>query len=167
MPKYSRDAPESSRSCKARGSNLITHYKNAHEVGAAIKGMDLKRAKAYLQNVLAKKEAIPFKRHTGGRGRHAQGKNLHAPGSQVGWPVKTVAFFVDLLRNAEANAELSIGDFQTEDLVLWHVQVNRAPQRRRRIFRAHGRIGPFKRSPCHIEIILKEKGAQVRKNDKG
>lgn len=48
MPKYSRDAPESSKSCKARGSALRTHYKNAREVGAAIQGMDLKRAKAYV-----------------------------------------------------------------------------------------------------------------------
>lgn len=117
-----------------------------------------------MNNVLDYKEAIPFKRHTGGRGRHAQGKNLHAPGSQCGWPVKSVRFFVDLLRNAEANAELTIGDFSAEELEVWHVQVNRAAKRRRRTFRAHGRVGPYRACPCHIEIILKEKGNQVKKD---
>ena len=34
---------------------------------------------------------------------------------------------------------------------------------RRRTYRAHGRIGPYMASPCHIEVILTEKGDKVPK----
>ncbi len=57
---------------KSQGAHLRVHYKNSVEVAAAIRGMDVKRAKVYLNNVLLQKEAIPFKIFKGGRGRHAQ-----------------------------------------------------------------------------------------------
>lgn len=54
------------------------HYKNAVEVAAAIRGMDVERAKSYLNNVLEHKEAVPFKHFKGGRGRHAQVSRLYS-----------------------------------------------------------------------------------------
>lgn len=57
---------------KAQGAHLRVHYKNAVEVADAIRGMDVERAKQFLNNVLAHKEAVPFKHFKGGRGRHAQ-----------------------------------------------------------------------------------------------
>ena len=81
------------------------HFKNTVEVVHAIRGMKLERAKKYLDNVLEQKEAIPFQRFKGGRGRHAQAKNLKVPGSLVGWPKNAVKAVKSLLNNAEANAE--------------------------------------------------------------
>lgn len=40
----------------------------------AIKGMSLRRAQAFLDNVLAHKEAVPFTRYHGGVGRTGQGE---------------------------------------------------------------------------------------------
>lgn len=50
-----------------------------------------------------------------------------------------------------------------ENLVLEHVQVNKAPLGRRRSFRAHGRIIPYLSHPCHIELIATEVEKHVPK----
>lgn len=58
--------------CKARVANKRVHFKHCREIGAAIQGMQLTAAMNYLENVLEKKEAVPFRVFTGGCGRHAQ-----------------------------------------------------------------------------------------------
>ena len=58
--------------CKARVSNKRVHFKHCREIGNAIQGMGLTAALKYLENVLEKKETIPFRVFTGGVGRHAQ-----------------------------------------------------------------------------------------------
>jgi len=108
MPKWSVQKESGAKLAKARGSQLRVHFKNCREVGAAIKGMPLNKALTYLEDVLKHKQGVPFRRFAGGCGRHAQGKNLNAPGSQVGWPEKAVRYFIGLLKNAEANAEVSL-----------------------------------------------------------
>ena len=45
---------------------------NTHETAHTIKGMHLRRAVAYLKNVVNMKEIVPFRRYNGGPGRHAQ-----------------------------------------------------------------------------------------------
>ena len=84
------------------------HYKHCREIGAAIKGKTLAKARSYLENVLNFKDAIPFTKYTGGIGRHAVGKKYNAPGDKVGWPIKATKSFLDLLRNVEANAEVRL-----------------------------------------------------------
>jgi large subunit ribosomal protein L17e len=50
-----------------------------------------------------------------------------------------------------------------ETLIVKHVQVNQAPKGRRRTYRAHGRIGPYKSHPCHIELVLAAEDVQVER----
>merc|ERR1711953_177509 len=130
---------------KAKGSNLRVHFKNTRETAQAIKSMPLHRATKYLKNVVAHKEIVPFRRFMGGVGRHAQGR----------WPLKSAEFLLQLLKNAESNAEYK--GLDPDHLVIEHIQVNRAPKMRRRTYRAHGRINPYMSSPCHIEVVLVEK----------
>lgn len=91
---------------KARGTHLRIHFKHCREIGKAIQGRTVGKAKAYLEDVLQFKEAIPFTKYTGGIGRHAIGKKYKAPGDKVGWPLKATRTFIDLLRNIESNAEV-------------------------------------------------------------
>jgi large subunit ribosomal protein L17e len=49
-----------------------------------------------------------------------------------------------------------------DNLYISHIQVNRAMRQRRRTYRAHGRVNPYMSSPCHIELMLTEKGAPVK-----
>ena len=141
------------KSCKTRGSYLRVHFKNTRETAHAIARMPLRRATRYLKNVVNKKEIVPFKRFNGGVGRKAQAAVFKV--SQGRWPKKSAEILLDLLKNAESNADVK--GLDVDRLVIDHIQVNRAPKIRRRTYRAHGRINPYQSSPCHIELILSEK----------
>merc|ERR1711860_302222 len=158
---YSREPENPTKSCKARGSYLRVHFKNTHETAQAIKNMHIRKATRYLKDVLEKKQIIPFRRFSGGVGRKAQAK-AHGC-SQGRWPVKSATFLLQLLKNAESNADCK--GLDVDSLVIDHIQVNRAPYMRRRTYRAHGRINPYMSSPCHIEMILSEKEQVVPKQE--
>jgi len=122
--------------------------------------MSLKKAKKYLNDVLVHQRGIPFRRFNGGVGRSPQGNEFKW--TQVRWPRKSVKLILGLLQNAEANAEIK--NLDIDSLHVSHVQVNRAPKMRRRTYRAHGRINPYMSSPCHVELILTEKEAPIKKS---
>jgi len=159
--KYSREAENSTKSCKASGSDLRVHFKNTCVTAAALKKMSLKKAKKYLEDVLAHKQAIPFRFFNGCIGRHAQAKMTGA--TQCRWPTKSCTFLLHLLKNAESNAEVK--GLDVDALELFHIQVNRAQKQRRRTYRAHGRTNPYMSSPCHVEMILTEKERGVAKGE--
>ncbi|XP_072390973.1 large ribosomal subunit protein uL22-like [Diabrotica undecimpunctata] len=152
MGRYAREPENAAKTCKAKGSNLRVHFKNTCETANAIKKMSLKRAVAYLKNVTIQKECIPFRKFNGGVGRCSQAKQFGT--TQGRWPKKSAEFLLQLLRNAESNADYS--GLDVDRLVIEHIQVNRAASLRRRTYRAHGRINPYMSSPCHIELWLTE-----------
>ncbi|KAG4074163.1 hypothetical protein HA402_014368 [Bradysia odoriphaga] len=158
MGRYT-EPENATKSCKSRGSHLRVHFKNTHETAQAIKHMPLRRAQRYLKSVTEKKECVPFRRFNGGVGRCAQAKQFGT--TQGRWPKKSAEFLLQLLRNAESNADYK--GLDVDRLVIDHIQVNRAPCLRRRTYRAHGRINPYMSSPCHIEVILTEKEEVVAK----
>ncbi|CAA7387980.1 unnamed protein product [Spirodela intermedia] len=160
MVKYSREPGNPTKSAKAMGQDLRVHFKNTRETAHAIRKLPLGKAKRYLEDVIAHKQAIPFTRFCGGVGRTAQAKNRH-PNGQGRWPAKSAKFILDLLKNAESNAEVKGLDVDT--LYISHIQVNQAQKQRRRTYRAHGRINPYMSSPCHIELVLSEKEEAVQK----
>lgn len=80
----------------------------------------MKRAVAYLKNVIGMKECIPFRRFNGGVGRCAQAKQFGT--TQGRWPKKSAEFLLQLLRNAESNADY-IG-LDVDRLVVEHIQVS-------------------------------------------
>jgi large subunit ribosomal protein L17e len=158
MGKYSVSRDTASTAA-AKGAHLRVHFKNTRETANAIRGMNVAKAQKFLKNVLAKKQAIPFRHHTGGVGRKAQNKGLGT--SQVRWPEKSVKMVLDLLKNASSNADQK--GLDTKSLSVTHVQVNRAPKHRRRTYRAHGRINAYSGSPSHIEMVIGAKEKPVAK----
>merc|ERR1711974_330302 len=132
--RYALEPENPTKSVKAKGSNLRVHFKNTHETAQAIKGMKLTRAKAYLNAVLNHKECIPFRYYMGSTGRTAQAKQF---GTTTGrWPKKSCQYILQLLQNAESNAEVK--RLNVKQLVVSHIQVNMAQVMRRRTYRAHG-----------------------------
>lgn len=81
--------------------------------------MPLKRALAYLKNVIEQKECVPFRRFNGGVGRCAQAKQFGT--TQGRWPKKSAEFLLQLLRNAESNADYS--GLDVDRLIIGHIQV--------------------------------------------
>merc|ERR1711967_16513 len=144
MVKYAREPANSTKSAKAKCTDLRVHFKNTRESAMAIKKMGLLQAKQYLEDVLEHKRCIVFRRFCGGVGRAAQA-------------------ILYLLKNAEANAETKGLDI--DSLYVSHIQVNQAQKGRRRTYRAHGRINAYMSCPCHVELTLSEKEAPVAKND--
>jgi len=78
---------------------------NTRETAFAIRKLPLVKAKRYLEDVIVHKQAIPFRRFCRGVGRTAQAKNRHSNG-QGRWPAKSARFILDLLKNAESNADV-------------------------------------------------------------
>lgn len=69
--------PVSPEACvKAKASSVKVKFKNILETANAIRGLSVKRAEAYLKNVMARKECVPFKRFKGGIGKCAQAKQF-------------------------------------------------------------------------------------------
>ena len=159
MVKYSREASNPSKSCKAMGVDLRVHFKNTYETAQAIKGMSLLKAQTYLENVVEKKQCIPFRKFKGCISRTPQAMEFKT--TQGRWPVKSCKVLLGLLKNAESNAEFK--NLDTEKLIIKHIQVSAAQQGRRRTYRAHGRIGPYMSCPSHIEMILEEEEEAVEK----
>jgi large subunit ribosomal protein L17e len=139
-------------------------FQNTRETAQAIKGLALVKAKRYLEDVLAHKQAIPFRRFCGGVGRTAQAKSRHSNG-QGRWPVKSATFLLGLLKNEQGciitrilsslrrttcNMDdlvltlimpyMQVKGLDVDTLTISHIQVNQAQRQRRRTYRAHGRI---------------------------
>ncbi|CAG5125004.1 unnamed protein product [Candidula unifasciata] len=129
MTRYAKEHENPTKSAKACGSYLRVHFKNTRETAQAIKHIHLKLANRFSKNVIGQKEC------------------------------KSAEFLLQLLKNAESNAEFK--GLSTEHLVVEHIQVNAAPKMRRRTYRAHGRINPYMSHPCHIEVVLAEKETAV------
>ncbi|KAF6757410.1 Rapamycin-insensitive companion of mTOR, N-term-domain-containing protein [Ephemerocybe angulata] len=144
----------------ARGEYLRTHFKNMREVAAALSGMKLQKAYAYLADVGDHNRVIPFRRFAGGVGRTGQAKEFKA--TQGRWPEKSIKFITRLLKNAESNADAK--NLDVEELTIRNIGVQQAPKTRRRTYRAHGRINPYQGHPCHVEIILSAPADEVEKS---
>jgi large subunit ribosomal protein L17e len=119
----------------------------------------LKRAIKYLEDVLEHRDCIPYRRFTGHVGRTTQAK-LHGV-TQGRFPEKSVRHVLQLLKNLSANSEAK--GLDVERTYISHFAVQRAIQGRRRTYRAHGRIGPYLSSNCHIEFIATERAESVKK----
>ena len=155
MVHYSRKPQVSSKAAHAKIADLKVHYKNTFETANVIRGMPLRKAQQFYRQVLAKTRCVPFFRYAGKVGRTGQAKEW---GIEKGrWPRKSVIAMLSLLKNAEANA-IAKG-LDAKKMKVNHIQVDQAPKTRRRTFRAHGRIGPYKCAPCHVQMFLTEKNS--------
>merc|ERR1711913_272352 len=121
-------------------------------------------AQKYLNDVLAHNRCIPMRSYAGSTGRTSQAKEFKSTMGR--WPTKSVKIVLGLLENMLANANTK--QLEADNLVISHVQVNRAQQGRRRTYRAHGRITPFMSNPCHVEMwaAIKSEGVAKNKDDK-
>lgn len=81
--------------------------------------MKLQRAVCYLKNVINHKECVPFRKFVGGISRCGQAKTFK---TTIGrWPKKSAVFLLQLLSNAESNADFK--GLDVDRLVIDHIQV--------------------------------------------
>ncbi len=137
------------------------HFKHCREIAASLRGKPINEAIRYLRHVLTHQEAIPVRRYRYGHAAHALGKRYESNGVQCFFPEKATRFFYGMLMNARANAIAK--KLEAKNLVISHVLAQRAPNQRRRTYRAHGRINAYLSNPAHLEVILSEKTKVAKK----
>ncbi|RVW52612.1 60S ribosomal protein L17-2 [Vitis vinifera] len=94
-------------------------------------------------------------------GRTAQAKNRHSNG-QGRWPVKSAKFILDLLKNAESNADVFERLGCGFSLRISHPGKPSSEAKAPHI-PCSWKNNPYMSSPCHIELILSEKEEPVQK----
>ena len=144
---YSKQTdPETS--CKAMGSELHISPRQSREICRVLKGMKVDQAENYLKNVVALKQAVPFKRHNDSMG-HRKG-----PMAAGRYPQKAAKEFIKILENAKANGEYK--GLDTERLKI--IQIARQKGRIIKGFmpRARGSSSPKNTETVNIEMILEE-----------
>ena len=115
--------------------------KVAVEICSAVRGMQLDKAKAFLERVLDHEEAVPYKKFTNGVG--------HRPGKMGAgrYPLKATTELISLLESVEANAkEKSLGK-----LKIVHVCAQRAGLRWH-----NGRQRRRRHKATHLEVVVEE-----------
>jgi len=153
MPKwgYSITDLDPEKTVKASGREVRVSHKAAREVCQTIKGMTLDEAKTFLQEVIKKKKPVPFRRFQKKAGhRHGLEKGAFAGR----FPVKAASHVLEVLENAEANAEFR--GFDLENLRIIHASAYPGMKIRRFITRAMGRSSPKYQTLSHIELILEQ-----------
>jgi len=138
------------KTVKASGREVRVSHKSARETCKTIKGMILTQAKQYLKNVMAKKQAVPFRRFKKKAG-HRHGLRKAYAGR---YPVKAAKHILKVLEGAEANAEYK--GLDTERLRIIHSVAYPGMKMKRFTPRAQGRATPKNETLCHIEIVLEE-----------
>ena len=158
MPKwrYSMKKLDPQRTAKAVLRDVNISLKESYEVFKIIRGMKLKEAEKFLEDVIKMKIPVPYVRYKLSIA-HKRGLADRFPRwkSPVGrYPVKTAKFILKLLKNVENNAEVK--DLDVERLVIIHVAAHKGPYLKRWMPRAFGRSTPKFRTLTHLEVVVKE-----------
>ncbi|MCK5042561.1 MAG: 50S ribosomal protein L22, partial [Candidatus Aenigmarchaeota archaeon] len=104
------------RVARSGATNMRISTKNSVEISRFIKGLAVDRAIEYLEDVVTKKKAVPFKRFIKDQ---AHRKGGMGPGR---YPVNAAIEFIKLLKNVKNNAEQK--GFDAERLVVDNAQAN-------------------------------------------
>jgi large subunit ribosomal protein L22 len=147
---YAFTDDDKSKTAKALGRSLKISPKHAVEICNKIRGMKVEKAEAYLEDVIEMKTAVPFKRHNKKVG-HRRGIGGWPTGR---YPVKAAKQILDILKNAEANAEYK--GLDTENLKIMHISSHRGYVIRGWTPRAFGRASPFNTPTTHVQIVIGE-----------
>ncbi len=145
--KYSIKLDEE-KTAKAYGRELHCSPKACENIARAIKGMDVKEAKKYLEDVINFRRAIPYRRHNTERA-HKKGIG---PGA---YPVKACKLILDVIKNAENNAEYK--GLDPENMYIAHISTYRGRMIKSYMPRAFGRATAWHERTTNVEIIIAEK----------
>ena len=152
MAKYNYSIKKDENLVFAVGRDLSISSKHSIEICSYIRKKPLKRVKAFLSNVVEKKEAVPFKRFNGDVG--------HRAGMGAGrFPVKAASEILSVIKSAESNAKSKNMDLDL--LYVYHCSAQRAATPMR-----YGRHSRRESKRTHVEIALKEHKKAVKEAKK-
>jgi large subunit ribosomal protein L22 len=132
------------------GHELHISPKHAREICRTLRGMKVKNAVPYLEDVIALKKAVPFKRYR---------RNVAHKHGLVGWdagryPEKAARAILEVLKNASGNAEYK--GMEPDKMRIYHAGTLRGRLIRGWMPRAMGRATPKNTETVSIEMVLRE-----------
>ncbi len=148
MPTYRYSVQtDPDRSAKASARDIDISRKAAREICTAIKGKTIHDCIEYLEAVIEKKAAVPYRRFK---------KNVGHKSNVVGWtggrfPVKAATEILKVVRNLENNAENN--QLQLDRCRITHAVTLQGTRQTGIFTRAHGRSSPKVRQFVHIELV--------------
>ena len=138
------------RSSRAMGMELHISPKHAREICRTLKGMRASLARTYLEDVIALKRSIPFKRYR---------RNVAHRHDLVGWdagryPEKAAKAVLVVPDNALANAEYK--GMESEKMRIYHAGTKKGRTIQGWMPRAMGRATPKNTETVSVEMVLTE-----------
>jgi len=132
------------------GMELHISPKHAREICRTLRGMRANLARAYLEDVIALKRAIPFKRFR---------RNVAHRHGLVGWdagryPEKAAKAVLVVLDNALANAEYK--GMESDKMRIFHAGTKKGRTIQGWMPRAMGRATPKNTETVSVEMVLTE-----------
>jgi large subunit ribosomal protein L22 len=133
---------------RARGVEVPISPKKTYEVLNAIRGLPVEEARTILEDAVALRHAIPFRRYNQ--------ETAHHRGTGPGrFAVKVAKNVLKVLENAEENAEYD--GLDTDRLFVKVAASARGRIRKASMPRAHGRATQWNEQTTNIEIVLAER----------
>ena len=124
-------------------------HKHAREIAVSLKGLSIEKARDYLQSVIHKQRAVPFRRYKNQVGHRSD------PGVMSGrYPQKAAKEFIKILDNLESNAEYKGMDLDRLKIV--NATVHKGVIIKRFIPRAMGRTTANNNVLTHVELVAQE-----------
>ena len=138
------------RSSRAMGMELHISPKHAREICRALRGMRANLARAYLEDVIALRRPVPFRRYN---------KNVAHKRGLVGWdagryPEKAAREVLKVLDNAIANGEYK--GMEPDKLRIYHAGTLTGRTIQGWMPRAMGRATPKNTQTVSVEMVLTE-----------
>ena len=133
---------------RAYGRELPISWKKAVELARALRGKKVENAITYLENVIALKQAVPFRRYN----RWVAHKSGLGPAR---YPVKAAQYFKRVIESAVSNAEY-LGREDPDAMVIRSINAHKGRITKGQTRRAQGRSTPWNQDTVNLEIVLEE-----------
>lgn len=136
------------KTVKAMGRDMNVSFKDMIMIAEALKGMTLPAAVKLLEDVIALKRSIPYRRFNKGIG--------HRVGDQFKmgkYPKKGAKYALEIVMNLQANAEFK--GYDPERVTIIHSQALLGICRPRR--KPKGRYTTWETEYCHMQLVGREK----------
>ncbi len=144
---YAYQPEDETRAAKAMGYEMDISFKHAVEICRALKGRKVQDAIRYLEDVVAMKRVVPFRKYKK-KVAHKSGLEKWYAGR---YPQKAAKHILKILKNLEANAEYK--GLEVERLIIVHAQAKKGRVLKRYMPRAFGRATPRFKQLTTVEFI--------------
>tara|TARA_Y100001960_G_C14435417_1_gene709892 strand:+ start:53 stop:586 length:534 start_codon:yes stop_codon:yes gene_type:complete len=156
------------RLATARITGAHVHHKHCVQIARKIKGMYAGTAIEFLQDVIAKRKAVPYVvRHRKGRGGNTMAGHRKGKMGPGRYPRNASQVYIKLIESAMDNARQHHEDIEAEEMLITHVAAHRGQISRNMRPRARGRATASNHYQVNLELFLEYFDDDMAEDDEG